>query len=192
MSESEREQLISQVINAIGAQQFNRCVESLSDTLQLGRLRYWQESLIERALPQLESDTRAYIAALGTFDAFTALFDGESRRPFAVTKDAFVARPIDYYDDTECKFDTDWLDAALSSVEFREHLYGDIVVVLCVSTDWGDVAATRILLQHLPTSLWVECYNYINHELAVPEGEWRGEFETMFPSASPHLPKPST
>ena len=147
---------------------------------------------MERVLPELTDSASDFVATFGTFDSFIALFDGERRRPFSVSKTEFVARPIEYYDDPECEFDSEWLDDALRDRDFREHLYGDVVVALSIGSDWGDVPATSVLQEHLRDARWVECYNFVNHELAVPEREWRDEFEAMFPVATPHLPKRTT
>lgn len=130
MSEPERNNLISQTIAVVGAQQFNRCIESLVDTKQLGHLRYWQKSLMDRVLPALDANSRDYVASFGVFDAVVTLFDGEPRRPFSISKAEFVARPIEYYDDPDCEYSPEWLRDVLSSRDI-------IVALLLGSAHWN-------------------------------------------------------
>lgn len=73
MDESQRQRVLKWAANSLDADQYDKLVATVGATRSLGRLRFWQEKLVERIL----SETGVAISSAGEF---VAIFEGLSPR----------------------------------------------------------------------------------------------------------------
>lgn len=171
----------------LGAKPFNRLVESAQEVREKGRLRYWQEQLLQQAGPTGN--------ALCDAEEFLRVFDGASLRalpPEPWDRGIFLTRiekwpyggfPLD-------KTPLEWMAAAWEIDRIREEISGEMERTVSKT---GELAYQPEYLQYLSKALsidrQVELFLFIrDNGNQLREQGFRPGFERAFPRCVPYLP----
>jgi hypothetical protein len=170
---------------------YNRIVKSVPDVRQWGRLRFWQEQLLQQAL-----DAGIPIR---TADEFIRVFSGASpvagpTEPW--TREVFLRRIEEFphggfpLDETP----PEWMAAAWEIERVRTELSSEMARTVSKT---GELAYTseylRYLSRSLPLARQVELFHCIRDDRnELREAEFRPGFERAFPDSVPLLPPPVT
>jgi hypothetical protein len=175
---------------ALGWKAYNRLVESVPDVRQRGRLRFWQELLLQQAL--------STGVVIPTSEEFIRVFDGASPvpvRPEPWTRELFLSR-IEAFPHGGFPFDEtppEWMAAAWEIERVRNELCWEMARTV---SKIGELAYTNEYLNYLSRSLpiarQVELFLYIRDRSPHREVEFRPGFERAFPDCVPYLPPPLT
>jgi hypothetical protein len=171
----------------LGREAYNRLVDSVPNTRQRGRLRFWQEELIQQA--SLSG------IVISTPEEFIRVFEGASPVPVPSepwTREVFLSR-IEAWPHGGFPFDetpTEWMAAAWEVESVRSARSAEMArtVGKC-----GELAYTqeylRYLSQALSISRQVELFLSIRDSgNQLREVEFRPGFERAFPDCVAHLP----
>jgi hypothetical protein len=180
----------SRLADALGWKAYNRLVGSVSDVRQRGRLRAWEEQLLQQA-----SHTGVVIS---TAEDFIRVFDGASPVPVPAepwTREVFLSEIVKFplggfpIDETP----PEWMAAAWEIERVRHEVSSEMARTV---SKIGELGYTDEYLQYLsrslPVSRQVELFLYIMNRNFTREDEFRPGFERAFPACVPHLPQPLT
>jgi hypothetical protein len=173
----------------LGWKMYNRLVESVGDVRKRGRLRFWQEQLLQDA-----SDESV---AISTAEDFIRVFDGASPVPAPAepwTREVFLsgieAFPYGGFPLEETP--PEWMAAAWELERVRNELSDEMARTVSKT---GDLAYNEDYLRYLSRSLSIArqvelflCIRDRRNELR--EAEFRPSFERGFPDCVPYLPPP--
>jgi hypothetical protein len=177
-----------QLLAVLGARDFNRLIESVCATKGKGRLRFWQELL-------LESFTETTGIRVD-FNGFLRVFENATICPIAQdpwTKEVFLKRiaAFPYGGFSLDETPPDWMREAWEIANVRECLSHEISRDVSKS---GSLCCTNEYLSYLDAALTVdqqaELFIFIRDKSGCGsrEPEFRPEFEQAFPRCVPYLP----
>jgi len=100
MSEFERQSLVNEIAEILSIDEFNKCVDSVHQTKEIGRLRFWQESHVEKIMTAIDDDQRDALDGMNEYETFLFFFEPE-----------------------KCRFDQEAWEAYLADagIPYREH-----------------------------------------------------------------------
>ena len=171
--------------DALGWKAYNRLIESVPEVRERGRLRFWQERLLQQASqPGVD---------LSTADEFLRVFDGADSLPIPVpaepwTREVFLSQ-IEAFPYVAFPFDktpTEWMAAAWEIESIRSELSWDMARTV---SKLGELFYTdeylHYLSQSLPIPRQMELFHYIRNRSPTREKEFRLGFEQAFPACVP-------
>jgi hypothetical protein len=175
------------IAEVLGWEAYNRLVDSVPNTRQRGRLRFWQEELIRQA--SLSG------IVISTPEEFIRVFEGASPVPVPSqpwTREVFLSR-IEAQPHGGFSFDetpVEWMAAAWEIERVRSTVSEDMARTVSKT---GELAYTqeylRYLSQALSISRQVELFLSIRDSgNQLREVEFRPGFERAFPDCVVHLP----
>jgi hypothetical protein len=176
----------NRLAEALGWKAYNRLIESVSDVRQRGRLRFWQEQLLQQ------------VPDISTAEEFMRVFGGASPVPVPVqpwTRELFLSR-IEAFPQGGFPFDEtppEWMAAAWEIEQVRTALCWEMARTV---SKIGELAYTdeylRYLSRSLPIFRQMELFSYIRDRNPTRESEFRPGFEKAFTACVPYLPPPLT
>jgi hypothetical protein len=189
MSHASKQQSLVQFATALGPVLFNELVSSVAYTREKGRLRFWQEQLLEKVAA--ESAT----SVLGWAE-FLELFEGAARESIPHepwTRELFLKEiekfPWGGFPLNETP--SDWMAEAWGNDSVREELSDSFARHVSKT---GSLCYPREYLKYLSDALSVhqavELFLYIRDRCSTRESEFRPEFEQAFPRCVSSLPPP--
>jgi hypothetical protein len=188
--ELDRDGIRGNSAEVLGPKDYNRLVASVPDTRRRGRLRFWQEELLNQVTPAAGPDW--------TPEEFFRVFDGASLLPVPSepwTREVFL-REIQKFPHGGFPLDetpAEWMSAAWEIDWVREELSGEMARTV---SKIGELCYTDEYLRFLSRSLsvprQVELYQHIFDRCSTREEEFRPGFERAFPACVPSLPPPTT
>lgn len=182
--DKELDAIHAKILQAWGSRRFNRCIDAVSPTKQLGRLRFWQETAIQELRAVLSPDELAFLDAFSELEIFLYLFEQAEPREYSIEKTEFLTKPIDFYFDEMCIPDPEWYSEALDEPGFREYIFGNVVAAFSVDDDFAaDERSADVLRNHLAVRHWPSFVEFVAQDLRIPPGEWRGPLLAAFPQA---------
>jgi hypothetical protein len=188
-SESNLQETLIRLINVLGPETFNRLVASVPATQQKGRLRFWQEQLLD----QFANETGIEIS---TLEQFLRVFNDAQLQELPrekITKEVFLNQMAAF---PYCGFDLaeippDWMAEAWQIDRVREGLSYSFARDVSKT---GSLCRTDEYLEFLNRSLTIEqqvnLFHYIMATCSSREAEFRPEFERAFPKCVDSLPPP--
>jgi hypothetical protein len=188
-ADSETQMVLRQVAEVLGPEAFNRLVDSVPSSKEKGRLRFWQEMLLDKVAEK----TGIHITSL---EEFLATFTGTEKIEIPRedwSRDVFLREivkiPFGGFPLNETP--PSWMAEAWCIDQVRENIsYGLAKDV----GKTGSLCRTREYLSFLERALsveqLVELFLYIRdeHGCALREPEFRPEFEAAFPKCVASLP----
>lgn len=190
MDDTKKDSVRHRLAEFLGREAYNRLVESVPATRQKGRLRFWQEQLLQRAA--------LAGVAISSIGEFLRVLEGAAPLPAPPepwTRDVFLHRiekwpyggfPLD-------ETPSEWMAAAWEIDRVREKLSGEMARTVSKT---GELNYTGEYLRYLARSLsvprQVELFLYIRERCVTRELEFRPEFERVFSESVPFLPPPLT
>jgi hypothetical protein len=188
--DSERDSIRQRLAEALGREAYNRLVGSVPATRQRGRLRFWQEQLLQRA-------ASAGVAIASAAD-FLRVLEGAAQLPGPPepwTQEVFL-RKIEAFPYVGFPLDEtppEWMAAAWEIDRVRAELSWEMARTVSKT---GQLYYTgeylRYLSRSLPVARQVELFRYIRERSVTREEEFRPGFERAFPECVPSLPPPLT
>lgn len=178
----------SRLAEALGWKAYNRLIATIPEVRVRGRLRFWQEQLLEQA-------SRAGVT-ISTIEEFVTVFDGAKpasvpREPW--TRDVFLELiestpwggfPLD-------ETPPEWMAAAWEIERVRKELSGEMARSVSKTGElWYTDEYLHYLSRALPVTRQVELFLNIRERSPYRETEFRPGFERAFPASVPHLPPP--
>jgi hypothetical protein len=188
--DKERDSARDRLSEVLGREAYNRLVGSIPATRQRGRLRFWQEQLLQRAASAGVAISSAS-ELLRVLDGATLLHAPSvpwTREVFLREIEAFPLGgfPLD-------ETPAEWMAAAWEISRVREEISGEMARTV---SKIGELAYTDEYLRYLSGSLsvprQVELFLYIRERCVTREAEFRIGFERVFPECVPFLPPPLT
>lgn len=186
-SASDLAEIQKRLAEVLGRESYNRLVDSVPNTRQRGRLQFWQEQLLQKAMPSG--------IVISTPEEFIRIFERAQPIPAPQepwTREVFLSR-IEAFPHGGFPFDEtppEWMVAAWEIEKVRSARSEDMARTVGKT---GELAYTREYLHYLSRSLTipqqVELFLSIRgsgNELR--EVEFRPGFERAFPDCVPHLP----
>lgn len=181
----------SRLAESLGWRAYNRLIASVPEVRRRGRLRFWQEQLLQQV-----SDKGAVIS---TVEGFIRTFAGANPIPVPAepwTREIFLSR-IEAFPHGGIPFDetpSEWMAAAWEIERVRSEKSYDMARTVGKT---GELAYTdeylRYLSRSLPVTRQVELFLYIRDSgNQLREVEFRPGFEQAFPDCVPYLPPPLT
>ncbi len=186
MTDSGKEQLQLQIADVLGADAFNRLVVSVPATREKGRLRFWQEQLLEK----LASQTAIYITGMAEF---LQVFEGAEPRRVPQTpwiRESFL-RAIEEFpsggfslEETPPEWMADAWQIATVRAEISYAIGRNVSKTgsLCYADDYLAYLGNALTAEQL-----VELFLFIRDSVGR-EQEFRPEFERAFPKCVSLLP----
>jgi hypothetical protein len=178
-----REQILA-AARCLGAEKFNRLVDSVDQVRAAGRLRYWQEEF----LANLEN---IGIVVAGPTE-FIAVFDQAPLMPRFVTREEFFTRANYWYYLGGAPIPDEWIAEAWEQVpEFRDNVTYEFVRE---ASKVGELDAIQASLERLgrilPLGRVVEIYEKVRQDSPHRESEFRPTFERLFGDRMSSFPEP--
>jgi uncharacterized protein (TIGR02996 family) len=185
-----RRELILDAARALGPERFNRLIDSIRQVRARGRLRFWQEELMDRLAP----DGKPLLTGP---DDFIAVFDGVEPLPVTppvITQEEFLQNPSHYYYGGGAKIEEEWIAHAWETVpEFRENVSYEFARE---ASKVGGLDGCRSHLEFLdrilPLRGLVELYERVRAESPHREPEFRPTFSRVFKERMAAFPPPFT
>jgi hypothetical protein len=188
--DTEKDRLRLWLAEVLGREAYNRLVESLPATRQKGRLRFWQEQLLQRAA--------SAGVAISSASELLRVLDGASLQPGPPepwTREVFLNR-IEKWPHGDLPLDEtppEWMAAAWEIDRVRGELSSEMARTVSKT---GELLYTdeylRYLSRALSVSQQVELFLYIRERCVTREAEFRPGFERAFSECVPSLPPPLT
>jgi hypothetical protein len=179
--------VLEQIAEILGPEAFNRLVASTPATRDKGRLRFWQEELLEK----VASQTNLHICGV---EEFLNLFDGAELREVPQqpwTREVFLREiagfPLGGFPLDETP--PEWMAEAWGIDSVREAISDDLARDVSKT---GSLCCTNEYLSFLERSLsgnrLVDLFLHLRERCGSRESEFRPEFERAFPKCADALP----
>lgn len=187
-SDYQRKQFIEKIAKVLGPLQFNQCVESVSQTKYLGRLRYWQEKIIDENAFELSEIERHFFNSFSKFDIFIFIFNNENRQNYTISLEEFQSDPFKYIDDDHCRLPISFIRKSMDNVSFRENLFEILIFSYYWHEDFeGDMKIVKYFRDIMTENNWIECIAFLRKEIDEPQEKWEAIFAATFPESSDFL-----
>lgn len=183
------EKLKRQLVDVLGPAFFNKLVKSVAATKEQGRLRYWQEQLLQKVASGIGLQ-------LCSVEDFFAIFEAAPlqeipRGPW--TREIFL-RAIESYPHGAYPFDetpSAWMAEAWTIEKVREEISYELARYVSKNGSMCcDSEYLSFLEQGLTVDQLVELFLYIRGKCSSREAEFRPEFEQAFSKCVNALPPP--
>ncbi|MCA9138086.1 MAG: hypothetical protein KDB00_15040 [Planctomycetales bacterium] len=166
----------------VGDANYNQLVDSLDDTIQKGRFRFWQDDLFASVADRTGGKI--------TFDQFLKIMTGATHAIRDISAEEFLSDPIAFWKDKTVRFDPELIrDAWDSSPAFSAAICDECLCSVALTDSLQHVSRdSELIAENLSPEICAQIYQHVARWVCMPESEWRDNFLRVFPSIENLVP----